>query len=238
MRKNPLFSITAVGSLALSIGALTMAFSIVNAFVFKPLPIRDPRSSVYFMQSSWSYPDFKDLHGAPRRRRAHRLSHCDDERRRQARHVDPVGLPRDRQLLRVARRHACRGRFFTPAEDVAPGASPYAVISFDAWQRRFGGRPDAIGSTRRDQRPAVHDPRRRAARFPRHRNVLPPGDLGADDDAGGDRGGQHVAAATASHQNVMALARLAPGLSRKRERGAHPHGRHAVEQRSIRATAP
>src|ERR1051325_11148514 len=63
MRKNALFSVTAIGSLALSIGALTMAFSIVNAFVFKPLPIAAP-DSVYSMQSGtvgWSYPDLKDL---------------------------------------------------------------------------------------------------------------------------------------------------------------------------------
>ena len=59
MRKDPVFAITAAGSLALSIAALTMAFSIVHAFVFRSLPIADERS-VYFMQN-WSYPDFKDL---------------------------------------------------------------------------------------------------------------------------------------------------------------------------------
>src|SRR5688500_14667438 len=59
MRKNKTFSFTAVGSLAFSIGALTMAFSLVNAFVFKPLPIRDP-ASVFFM-GGWSYPDLRDL---------------------------------------------------------------------------------------------------------------------------------------------------------------------------------
>ena len=45
MRKNAVFSLTAAGSLALSIGALTMAFSAVNAIVFKPLPIADPERS-------------------------------------------------------------------------------------------------------------------------------------------------------------------------------------------------
>jgi predicted permease len=145
MRKNAVFSLTAAGSLALSIGALTMAFSIVNAFVLKPLPIRDP-GSVYFMQS-WSYPDYRDLTG--------RLD------------VDALigyriammsaGVKPDTSILwgyLVTGNYfdalgvtPAAGRFFTPAEDAAPGASPYAVLSFDSWQRRFGGRHDVVGST-------------------------------------------------------------------------------------------
>lgn len=145
MRKHPLFSITATASLALSIGALTMAFSIVNAFVFKPLPIRDP-GSVYFMQS-WSYPDFKDLQ--------ERLDVDALVGYRIA--MMSAGVKPDTSILwgylasgnyfESLGLTPAAGRFFTPSEDVAPGASPYAVISFDAWQRRYGGRPDAIGST-------------------------------------------------------------------------------------------
>jgi hypothetical protein len=44
MRKSPAFSLTAAGSLALSIGALTLTFSTVNTLVFRPLPIADPIS--------------------------------------------------------------------------------------------------------------------------------------------------------------------------------------------------
>jgi predicted permease len=145
MRKNALFSFTAAGSLALSIGALTMAFSIVNAFVFKPLPIRDP-DAVYFM-GYWSYPDFKDLQErlAVEALVGYRIA------------MMSAGVKPDTSILwgylatdnyfEALGLTPAAGRFFTPAEDVAPGASPYAVISFDAWQRRFGGRPDAIGST-------------------------------------------------------------------------------------------
>jgi hypothetical protein len=147
MRKQPLFSFTAIASLALSIGALTIAFSIVNAFVFKPLPIKD-EGSVYFMQSGsggWSYPDFKDL--------------------QQRLDVDVVGYRISMMSAGVKPETSilwgylvsgnyfeslgvtpAAGRFFTPAEDAAPGSSPYAVISFDTWQARFGGRQDVIGS--------------------------------------------------------------------------------------------
>ena len=65
MWKHRAFTATAAGSLALSIGALAMAFSLVNAFVFKPLPIRNPASVVFLQSGSggWSYPDLRDLRG-------------------------------------------------------------------------------------------------------------------------------------------------------------------------------
>ena len=146
MRKNAAFSLTAAGSLALSIGALTMAFSIVNAFVFKPLPIRDP-AAVYFLASSWSYPDYRDL-----------TERLDVEALIGYRiAMMSVGLEPDTSIVwgYLATGNyfdalgitPAAGRFFTPAEDVAPGASPYAVISFNAWQSRFAGRHDVVGST-------------------------------------------------------------------------------------------
>ena len=149
MRKNPLFSLTAIGSLALSIGALTMAFSVVNAFVFKPLPIRN-EASLYFLQSGsggWSYPDFKDLQ--------ERLDDVELIGYRIA--MMSAGVKPETSILwgylatgnyfqSLGIRPAA-GRFFTPGEDTAPGGSPFAVLSFDAWQSRFAGRQDAIGST-------------------------------------------------------------------------------------------
>jgi predicted permease len=146
MRKNALFSITAAGSLALSIAALTMAFSIVNAFVFKPLPIAD-EGSVYSLRDTWSYPDLKDLEARldVEALVGYRIA------------MMSVGVKPETSILwgylatgnyfQALGITPAAGRFFTPAEDVAPGASPYAVISYDTWQARFGGRSDAIGST-------------------------------------------------------------------------------------------
>ena len=37
------------------------------------------------------------------------------------------------------------GRFFTPAEDRSPGASPFAVLSYQCWQSRFAGSGDIVG---------------------------------------------------------------------------------------------
>jgi predicted permease len=148
MRKSPSFSLTAIGSLALSMGALTLAFSAVNAVVLKPLPIRDP-GSVYFLQSGsggWSYPDYRDLRDRVTGVEAlagYRISMMN------------VGLAAEPAILwgYLATGNyfeglgltPAAGRFFTPDEDTRPGASPYAVIAYDTWQARFGGRMDVIG---------------------------------------------------------------------------------------------
>ena len=173
MRKNAVFSLTAAGSLALSIGALTIAFSAVNAIVFKPLPIADPERVVYLQNSTiaWSYPDYRDLQ--------ERLDVDALAGYRIA--MMNVGLEPEPSILwgylvtgnyfEALGVTPAAGRFFTPQEDAgeAPGCG--------AGLRHLAG---ALRRTRRrrrqhdpDQRAAVHHHRRRAARISRHREDLP-----------------------------------------------------------------
>src|SRR5262245_11844329 len=150
MRKSKGFSLVAAGSLAVSIGAITLAFSVVNAFVWKPLPIRDP-GSLFAMQSAsygWSYPDYKDI-----RDRSDAIDALIGYRITMAN----VGLQPESTLLfgyLVSGNYfdalgvsPAVGRFFTQAEDQQPGASPLVVLSFNTWQARFGGRPDIVGQS-------------------------------------------------------------------------------------------
>lgn len=147
MRKNAMFSLTAAGSLALSIGALTLAYSAVNAIVFRPLPIADPERVVYVQNGdvAWSYPDYRDL--------TERLDVDALAGYRIA--MMNVGIESQPSIvwgylatgnyfeaLGIA---PAAGRFFTPRED--DGEIPVAVLSYDTWQVRFGGRSSAIGST-------------------------------------------------------------------------------------------
>ena len=126
-----------------------MAFSAVNAVALKPLPIRDP-GSVYFLQSqsgSWSYPDYRDLRDRVRGAEAligYRIAMMN------------VGLTDSASIwwgylatgnyFEGLGIEPAAGRFFTPAEDAQPGAAPIAVISYEAWQSRFNGRPSVVGS--------------------------------------------------------------------------------------------
>jgi hypothetical protein len=69
MRKNPLFTVTAVLSLALGIGANTAIFSLIHGILLKPLPVRDPESLViltsygsYGQIGDFGYLDYLALH--------------------------------------------------------------------------------------------------------------------------------------------------------------------------------
>ena len=149
MRKNAAFSFTAATSLALSIGALTLAFTIVNAFVFKPLPIADP-ASVYSMQNGnvgWSYPDYRDLRDRldVDALAGYRISMMNVG-------LDPSpeivwGYLATGNYFQALGISPAAGRFFTPEEDTRAGAAPFAVLAYDTWQARFGGRASIVGST-------------------------------------------------------------------------------------------
>ncbi len=149
MRKNAAFSLTAAGSLALSIGALTLAFTIVHALVFKPLPIADPES-VYFVQNGtvgWSYPDYRDLRDRldVDALAGYRISMMNVG-------LDPAseilwGYLATGNYFQALGISPVAGRFFTPDEDTRPGAAPFAVLAYDTWQGRFGGRASIVGST-------------------------------------------------------------------------------------------
>jgi predicted permease len=150
MRKSKGFSLVAAGSLAVSIGAITFAFSAVNAFVWKPLPVRDA-DSLFSMQSAsygWSYLDYRDI-----RDRSDAIDALIGYRIT----MMNVGLQPESTLLwgylatgnyfDALGVSPAIGRFFTQAEDQQAGASPLVVLSFNTWQSRFGGRADIVGQS-------------------------------------------------------------------------------------------
>ena len=151
--KSPGFTLVAVASLALGIGANTAIFSLVNTVLLRPLPARDPSRlvSVSVMGKddsmlAFSYPTYRDY-----RDRNEVLSGIFAER------LGPMSLSRDGnnqrvwgflvtgnyfEVLGVA---AARGRALTADDDRAPLASPVAVLSHGSWVRRFGADPSVVG---------------------------------------------------------------------------------------------
>src|SRR5882724_2867926 len=61
LRKNPVFALVAIGTLALGIGANTALFSIFNGLILRPLPVRDPVRLALLTEGSWSYPVWAEI---------------------------------------------------------------------------------------------------------------------------------------------------------------------------------
>jgi predicted permease len=154
LRKNPGFAAAAILILTLGIGASVAIFSFVDAALIKPLPYKDPARLVVLFESvplgprfHLSYLDYLDW------KRENRVFQSLDV-------YAPYGFmlqtPAGAQQADGASVSAgffdtlgvapILGRDFRPGED-QPSAPRTALISYAAWQRRFGGRKDALGQT-------------------------------------------------------------------------------------------
>jgi macrolide transport system ATP-binding/permease protein len=154
LRKSPGFTVTAVLVLTLGIGASVATFGLVDATLLEPLPYRDSARlvSVYetaavMPRSNLSYPDYVDW-----KRQNQVLASLDIFSR--SRFL--MSTREGRESVRGARVTAgffrtlgvtpVLGRDFNEGED-ALGAPRMAVLSYPAWQNRFGGKPSVLGQT-------------------------------------------------------------------------------------------
>ena len=155
LRKSPGFAFVAVASLAIGIGFNTALFTIVDAAVFRPLPVRDPGSLVDVYTSATtgdrfgttSYPDFVDLS---------RQNDVFEEMIGYSPMFTPLNLAgRSRLTLGavVSGNYftalgvgAALGRTLLPSDDVR-GAPPVAMVSYRYWIRETGGDAGIIGRT-------------------------------------------------------------------------------------------
>lgn len=157
MFRTPGFAATAIISIALGVGANTIVFSVVNALVLKPLPVSDPDRVVFVQRVgsfvSHSFPFYRDLRDRNvtfEGLAGYRITMMEVEANQSATHEwGYLATGNYFDLLGVT---PAVGRFFGQADDVAPGASPYAILSHDYWHRRFGGSPSVVGSAIRINR--------------------------------------------------------------------------------------
>jgi predicted permease len=163
LKKSKVTSAAAILSLALAIGACTSAFRLIDALLLRPLPITHPERlySVAFESpgvdglngtyDSCSYPMFTQMRAAVKEQaELMAVSYAD--------RLD-LTYGADQEMEKVYTQYVsgwmfhsfglepALGRLLTADDDGAPGAHPYAVISYDYWTRRFGNDPHAIGRT-------------------------------------------------------------------------------------------
>ena len=165
LRRAPAFAATAVLILAIGIGMATAMFTTYHAVVLRKLPLRDPDRIVVL----WTFRD-------PTVELPVRVTEVDDLRRQSRTLSNVAGFVHwgaqadpltegDRPIVLkqamvtagffdVLGARPVLGRLLRP-EDGLEGAAPVAVISYQAWQRDFGGDPRALGrrlTTTQDQR--------------------------------------------------------------------------------------
>ena len=151
--KRPGFVSIAVITLALGIGANTAIFSLVNAVLLRSLPVERPGEIVSVAvrgkddsMSAFSYPnyrDFRDRNEALSGLLVYRFVPLSLSRSGANERV--WGFEVSGNYFDVLGVKATRGRTFLPEEDKTPLSHPVAVVSYDSWQRRFGGDPDLVG---------------------------------------------------------------------------------------------
>src|SRR5262249_2445176 len=152
LMKEPGFTLIAVITLALGIGANSTIFSIVNAVLLRPLPYPNPERIVsvnYYRKTEdfgraggVEFMDWRDQSKMFEQIAAYPSDTADltgnGEPERLAAGYVSSGL------FATLGVEPLIGRVFTPAED-QPGGEPVVILSHSLWQRRFGGDPKMIG---------------------------------------------------------------------------------------------
>ena len=149
--KQPGFTLIAVFTLALGIGANTAIFSVVNAVLLRPLPYAEAGRLVHlterrknFEPFSISYPDFSDWRA--RNRVFEHIGVYNFANYNLTSSGEPerlVAMQCSADLFTALRVRAALGRLFTNAED-KPGAPAAVVLSHKLWQRRFDSNPNIL----------------------------------------------------------------------------------------------
>ena len=156
LMKNPGFTLIAVMTLALGIGANTAVFSFINPLLFKPLRgVTEPERLAQVSRtyngrgfSEFSYPDYLDYRDhntvmiglAVRAGGSFNLNDGREAERVEGENVsgnffDVLGVKPE------------QGRLLTPADDSEGGGNMVVVISNGLWRRRFTADPAVIGKT-------------------------------------------------------------------------------------------
>jgi putative ABC transport system permease protein len=153
-RKSPGFTAVAVLSLALGIGANTAIFSLVNAYLLRPLPVAEPERLLSIFTTDADNPgnldtshqnfiDYRDKNdvfsGVLAYSNIPLILNTGDQSERingqivSGNYFDVLGV------------RAAFGRTFLPEEDRTPGTHPSVVLGYNFWKRRFNSDPAVVG---------------------------------------------------------------------------------------------
>ena len=164
LRKAPAFTVVAVLTLALGIGANTAIFTVVNALLLKMLPVSHPEQLVVVGDPNFpnsrsngtprtdifSYPLYKEL-------RDHNSVFSGLSAAASDHHIDLDAGQGESSAERISGRmvsgnyftvlglQPAAGRLLSESDDTAENANPVAVLSYGFWQSKFALSPSVIG---------------------------------------------------------------------------------------------
>lgn len=157
LRRRPVFGLLVVGTLGLGIGGATALFSVVNGVLLKPLPYPKPERLVQVgsvwgnsRPSGMTPPEFLALRASTRTFAAIAASRYTA--------LDVAGGEEPERLsvsavtanyFRVVGVRPALGRPFVQADFAAGADRRIVILSYDVWQRRWGGDPTIVGATLR-----------------------------------------------------------------------------------------
>ncbi|MBA3972769.1 MAG: hypothetical protein C0504_00970 [Candidatus Solibacter sp.] len=155
LKKSPVFTLAAIASLGVGIGANTTVFSLLDRVVFRPLPVERPHELVILslsqggMTSGFTYPFYQEMQSRQTALNGVMASADYPVKNLIVRGGGEAEAATTRmvsgnyfELLGV---RAARGRVIGQADDRA-GAAGVAVISDRFWERRFQRNPDVLGA--------------------------------------------------------------------------------------------
>ena len=152
LRKSPGFTVTAIVTLALGIGANAVVFSVLNAVVLRPVNVPNAQS-LYMLQRdkypSQSYPDYLDLRDRNRSFESVATYNI----------VGPVGIDTggnpstawpylaSGNYFDTLGIQPHLGRFYHAADEKGPNSAPYVVLSYAYWRGHFHEDAGVVGRT-------------------------------------------------------------------------------------------
>jgi putative ABC transport system permease protein len=218
LMKQPGFTLMAIVTLALGIGANTVIFSLINTVLLRPLPLPEPERLVTFNHSAPAQGLAElNLNNAlfafyrDRSRLFEKMAAYEGAEFALTGAGDPevlAGAAVTFNYFDVLGQSPLHGRSFLPQEDT-PGANHIVILSYGLWQRRFGGDLKILGkSIKLDNVPTTvvgimppgfdfPHPAERAS-MSDHMQLWVPEGLNPQD---------------TSHYNLLAVGRLKPGVA-------------------------
>src|SRR5262245_20464070 len=162
LQRTPLVTAVAIGSLALGIGANTAIFSLIDRFLFKPLPVPEPDRLVNVIPSEptlgfqscgragscqvvLSYPMLRDLEqGQTVLTGLAGQKDVPADLAFRGRTSSGRGVVVSGSYFPVLDLRPALGRLFGPADDQVPGGHPLVVLAYHYWANELGRDPSVL----------------------------------------------------------------------------------------------